>query len=93
MSRICPPTPFADVLERVTLDPGEREAICEVLAKKESALESDVIVPDSKLANLLVDRYDSIASHSWRKNGTAGEVYAKLEQLFRDYVKEPVQCG
>ena len=88
-----PPTPFADVLERVALDPGEREAIREVLAQKGSARESDVIVSDARLANLLVDRYDSIASHPWRKNGTAGEAYAKLEQLFRDYVKEPTQCG
>ena len=88
-----PPTPFADVLERAALGPGEREAIHEVLAKKESALESDVIVPDARLASLLADRYDSIAVHLWHKNGTASEAYAKLEQLFRDYVKEPVRCG
>ena len=82
-----PPTPFADVLGRVALDPGEREEIREVLAKKESALESDVIVPDVRLANLLEDRYDSIASHCWRKTVSAGGAYGNLEQIFRDYVK------
>ena len=88
-----PPTTFADVLERVTLDLDGREAIREVLARKERALESDVIVPDARLANLLADRYDSIASHCWRKNETADNAYPRLEQLFRDYVKDSVQCG
>ena len=82
-----PPTPFADVLERVSLAPDERDAIREVLVRKECALESDVIVPDARLASLLADRYDLIASHSWRKGGITGDVYAKLEQLFRDTVK------
>ena len=88
-----PPTPFADVLERVSLAPDERDAIREVLARKETALESDVIVPDARLASLLADRYDSIASHSWRKGGIAGDVYTKLEQLFRDTVKGVKRCG
>ena len=88
-----PPTPFIDVLERVSLAPDERDAIREVLGRKEIALESDVVVPDARLANLLVDRYDLIASHSWRKGGITGDVYAKLEQLFRDTVKGVKQCG
>ena len=88
-----PPTPFADVLERVSLDPVERDAIREVLARKETALESDVMLPDARLDNLLADRYDPIASHSLRKNGTDAEAYAKLEHIFRDCVKGAVQCG
>ena len=86
-----PPTPFADVLEGVKLAPDEREAIRELLVQKEHALESDVIVPDPRLANLLADRYDSIVSHPWRKDGAAAEVYAKLERIFRDCVKGKVQ--
>jgi len=86
-----PPTPFADVLERVTLATAERDAICEVLAKKEGAVESDVIAPDARLANLLADRYDSIVSHSWRKGGVTDDAYARLEEIFRDYVKALVQ--
>lgn len=86
-----PPTSFADVLERVSLAPDERDAIREVLVRKECALESDGIVPDARLASLLADRYDSIASHSWRKSGITGDVYAKLEQLFRDTVKSVKQ--
>ena len=86
-----PPTPFADVLEGVSLALDERDAIREVLARKECALESDVVVPDARLADLLADRYDSITSHSWRKNGAAAEVYARLERIFRDCVKGDVQ--
>ena len=86
-----PPTPFVDVLEGVKLAPDEREAIRELLVQKEHALKSDVIVPDPRLANLLADRYDSIASHPWRKDGAAAEVYAKLERIFRDCVKGKVQ--
>lgn len=82
-----PPTSFDDVLERVSLAPDERDAIREVLVRKECALESDVIVPDARLASLLADRYDLIASHSWRRGGMTGDVYAKLEQLFRDTAK------
>lgn len=85
-----PPTPFADVLERVSLAPDERDAIREVLARKGIALESDVIVPDARLASLLADRYDLIASHSWRKKGADAEAYARLERIFRDCVKGEV---
>ena len=88
-----PPTPFADVLESVSLASDERDAIREVLARKECALESDVIVPDARLASLLVDRYDSIASHPWRKNVTDAEAYDRLEHIFRNCVKGAVQCG
>lgn len=80
-----PPTPFAAVLERVSLAPDEREAIRDVLARKEVALESDVIVPDARLAHLLADGYDS--THPWRNGGMADNAYDKLEQLFRDRVK------
>ena len=82
-----PPTPFADVFERVSLATDERDAIREVLVRKETALESDVIIPNARLDSLLEDRYDSIASHLWRKGGITGDVYTKLEQLFRDTVK------
>lgn len=87
-----PPTPFADVLESVPLASDERDAIREVLGRKETALESDVVAPDARLANLLADRYDSIASHPWREGGITGDVYAKLEHLFRDTVKGMKQC-
>ena len=88
-----PPTPFADVLERASLVPDERDAIREVLGRKEFALESDVVVPDARLANLLADRYVSIASHLWRRNGADAGACAKLENLFRDCVKGGVRCG
>ena len=86
-----PPTPFADVLERVSLASDERDAIREVLGRKETALESDVIVPDARLANLLADRYDLIASRPWRKDRTDAGVYVKLEHIFRDCVKGSTQ--
>ncbi|MCR5751595.1 MAG: nucleotidyltransferase domain-containing protein [Kiritimatiellae bacterium] len=88
-----PPTPFADVLESVSLASDELDAIREVLARKETALESDVIFPDARLVGLLVDRYDSIAVHPWRKGGIAGDVYARLEHLFVDTVKGGELCG
>lgn len=81
-----PPTPFADVLESVSLTQTEREAIRDLLAKKEIALESDVVVPDTRLADLLADRYESLALHSWRKTRADAEAYSKLERLFRDCV-------
>ena len=86
-----PPTPFADVLESVSLASDERDAIREVLARKECGLESDVIVPDARLASLLADRYDSMAFHPWRKKGVVAESYARLERIFRDCVKGVVQ--
>ena len=82
-----PPTPFADVLASVTLSAGERDAIRGVLAQKEQALESDTVTPDARLADLLADRYDSMAAHHWRKHGASGDAYAKLEEIFRGYVK------
>ena len=85
-----PPTPFADVLEHSELNPGEREAIRDVLEQKETALEHDVVQPDTRLVDLLADRYDSIASHPWCKNGTDAGVCAKLEHIFRDCVKGAV---
>lgn len=82
-----PPTPFPAVLEGVELSPDEQEAVNEVLAKKETALESDVLVPDARLDGLLADRYDTIASHPWRKQAPDMIVDAKLDTLFRSYVK------
>ena len=82
-----PPTPFAAVLEDVELIPDEREAIREVLAKKKTALESDVLVPDARLDGLLADRYDSIASHAWRKRVSPETAGDQLDALFRSCVK------
>ena len=82
-----PPTPFADVLASVTLSAGERDAIRGVLAQKEQALESDTVTPDARLADLLADRYDSMSAHPWRKHHVSGGAYAKLEEIFRGYVK------
>ena len=82
-----PPTPFADVLAGTELAPDELDAIREVLAQKEHALESDTVTPDARLAGLLADRYDSVAAHPWRKHGVSGDAYAKLEEIFRAYVK------
>ena len=83
-----PPTPFADVLAGTELAPDELDAIREVLAQKEHALESDTVTPDARLADLLTDRYDSVAVHPWRKHGVSGDAYAKLEETFRAYVKK-----
>lgn len=88
-----PPTPFADVLAGTELEADELAAIRGVLAQKEHALESDTVTPDARLANLLADRYDSVAAHPWRKGGMPGDVYAKLEQCFSDTVKGVKQCG
>jgi hypothetical protein len=82
-----PPTPFADVLAETKLEPDELDAIREVLAQKEHALESVTMTPDGRLADLLTDRYDSVAAHLWRKRGVTSDVYAKLEEAFRVYVK------
>jgi predicted nucleotidyltransferase len=82
-----PPTPFVDVLAGTELVPDELDAIREVLAQKEHALESDIVTPDGRLADLLTDRYDSIAAHPWRRQGVSGDAYAKLEEIFRAYVK------
>ena len=87
-----PPTPFVDVLVGTELAPDELVAIREVLAQKEHALESDTVTPDARLADLLSDRYDSLAVHLWRKRGMTGDVYGKLEQCFRDTVKGVKQC-
>ena len=38
-----PPTPFVDVLAETKLEPDELDAIREVLAQKEHALESDTV--------------------------------------------------
>ena len=82
-----PPTPFADVLAGTELKADELAAIRGVLAQKEHALESDTVMPDARLADLLADRYDSVAAHPWRKHGVSGDAYAKLEETFRAYVK------
>jgi hypothetical protein len=39
------------------------------------------------LADLLTDRYDSVAAHPWRKHGVSSDTYAKLEEILRFYVK------
>ena len=85
-----PPTPFADVLAGTELKADELAAIRGVLAQKEHALESDTVMPDARLADLLADRYDSVAAHPWRKHGVSEDAYAKLEQLFKRYVKNIV---
>ena len=82
-----PPTPFADVLAGTELEADELAAIREVLVQKEHALESDTVTPDARLADLLVDRYDSVAAHPWRKHGVSSDAYSKLEEIFRAYVK------
>lgn len=82
-----PPTPFAAVLAETKLEADELDAIRGVLAQKEHALESDAVTPDARLANLLADRYDSVAAHPWRKRGVSSDTYAKLERLFKSYVK------
>ena len=85
-----PPTPFADVLAGTELEADELAAIRGVLAQKEHALESDTVTPDARLADLLADRYDSVAAHPWRKHGVSSDAYAKLEDVFRSYVKSAV---
>jgi predicted nucleotidyltransferase len=82
-----PPTPFADVLAGTELEADELAAIRGVLAQKEHALESDTVTPDVRLADLLADRYDSVAAHPWRKHGMSSDAYSKLEETFRAYVK------
>ena len=82
-----PPTPFAAVLEGVELSPDEREAVRDVLAKKETAHESDILLPDAKIDGLLEDRYDTIASHSWRARVSTEAVIDQLDALFRSCVK------
>lgn len=87
-----PPTPFVDVLAETKLEPDELDVIREVLAQKEHALESDTVTSDARIADLLSDRYDSLAVHLWRKRGMTGDVYGKLEQCFREIVKGEKQC-
>ena len=82
-----PPTPFVDVLAETKLEPDELDAIREVLAPKEHALESATVTPDTRIADLLSDRYDSLAAHPWRKHGVPSDAYSKLEEIFRAYVK------
>ena len=82
-----PPTPFADVLAEMELEVDELDAIREILAQKEHALESDTVTPDARLADLLTDRYDSVAAHPWRRHGVSSDTYSKLEEMFRGYVK------
>ena len=85
-----PPTQFVDVLAGTELKAEELDAIRGVLAQKEHALESDTVTPDARLADLLADRYDSVAAHPWRKHGVPGGTYAKLEQLFKSCGKSIV---
>jgi hypothetical protein len=82
-----PPTPFADVLAGTKLEADELDAIRGVLAQKERALESDTVTLDARLDNLLADRYDSVAAHLWRRRGVSSGACAKLEEMFRGYVK------
>ena len=82
-----PPTPFSAVLEGVQLSPDEREAVRDVLAKKETALESDVLMPDARLTGLLADQYGTIASHPWRKQASLEAGGEQLDALFRSCVK------
>ena len=88
-----PPTPFAYVLEGVELSAGEREAINDVLARKEHALESDTIAPDARLEGLLADRYDMIASHPWRRQPATETAISQLDALFRSCVKSATPPG
>lgn len=82
-----PPTLFAETLEKVELSAEEREAIQEVLSRKEHALESDTMTPDARFEKLLEDKLDSIASSSLSKFDLSAETFARLEQLFRACVK------
>ena len=84
-----PPTKFSDVLAVVHLSPEERTAIQEVLAQKASARESDAVVPDCRLGDILTDRYESLNAHSWRAQGRDATSYDRLEAFFRDVVCAP----
>lgn len=88
-----PPTPFASVLEGVELSASEHEAINDVLARKEHALESDTIAPDAWLEGLLADRYDMIASHPWRRQPATETAISQLDALFRSCVKSATPPG
>lgn len=81
-----PPTSFGEVRKAVDLSKAEEDAIQEILAKKESALECDVLKLDGRLDGVLADRYELIAKHPWRKNVSAEPVYRSLEELFRSHV-------
>ena len=85
--KTMPPTLFAETLENVELSADEREAIEEVLSRKERALETDTITPDSRLEKLLEDKLDSIASSGLSKFNPTPETSARLEHLFRACVK------
>ena len=50
------------------------------VAKKEHAIEPEVLTPDARLAGLLADRYDSVAAHPWRRHVVHSDAYAKLEE-------------
>lgn len=71
------------VLESVELNLDEQEAVRGVLDMKEKALEFDVLVPNARLDNLLADRYDTSASHPWRKRASPEEVDDQFDALSR----------
>lgn len=83
-----PPTAFAAILEGIRLSADERTAIDELLATKARAAEKDRIRPDIRLDRLVKDRYDELASVSYRKVlPPVDETRKMLEDLFRQYVK------
>ena len=82
-----PPTAFAAVLEGIRLSADERTAIEELLATKARAAEKDRIRPDARLARLVKDRYDELASVSYRKAlPPVDETRKMLESVFCRYV-------
>lgn len=58
-----------------------------MVAQKEHALEADTVTPEARLADLLADRYDSVAARPWLKHGVSADACSKLEEIFRAYVK------
>lgn len=83
-----PPTAFSDVLEGVSLETEERDAINAVLNLKEIAQEGDVVALDRRLSRVLEDRYDSLGDIKRTDFSRGRDVYGKCETLFRNCVKQ-----
>ena len=83
-----PPTAFASVLGGLSLAADETKAIDELLTVKSRADEKDCVLPDTRLAGLLADRYDELNEIKWRKKRSSPEeTRPTLEAIFRKYAK------